>query len=100
MEIQSQLQFNQLSFDCVIINFYANWAPQSVQMTQLCNTLSKKYQTKFVHIEAETFPEITLTYSVTSVPTVVLIKVLFCLFRTIKLLSALKDLILPNFILF
>jgi thiol-disulfide isomerase/thioredoxin len=62
--------------DVVVINFYADWAPQCEQMNEVFQELVKLHpNVDFLQIEAENAPETSENYDVAAVPSFVLLKV-------------------------
>lgn len=81
VDIKSASSFDQLLRDAgrnlVVVHFWAAWAPQCQQMTDVMVELSKDAQLKniqFVKVEAEEVPEVSQKYEIVAVPTCVLIK--------------------------
>ncbi|RDD37402.1 Glutaredoxin-3 [Trichoplax sp. H2] len=58
-----------------VVHFWATWAAQCLQMNVVLDELANKYlNIKFVKIEAESMPEISLQYNIAAVPTFILMK--------------------------
>lgn len=63
--------------DLVVIHFYADWAAQCGPMNEVLEELDKQSElrgVKFAKCPAEDFPELSLKYNVTAVPTFVLLR--------------------------
>ena len=62
----------------LVINFYTTWAAPCKQMETILQTIAESYPAQtpptisFVHIDAETLPDISESYEVTAVPFLVL----------------------------
>eukprot|EP00043_Microstomoeca_roanoka_P016683 m.171815 g.171815 ORF g.171815 m.171815 type:complete len:364 (-) comp16507_c2_seq2:174-1265(-) len=70
------LQFiNDAKGSLVVVHFYADWAPQCKQMDEVIVELQKRYSAAaFARVEAENVVDLSEKFSVTAVPTVVLLK--------------------------
>ncbi|XP_041065777.1 glutaredoxin 3 isoform X1 [Carcharodon carcharias] len=59
----------------VVVHFWATWAPQCLQMNDVMTELSKEYpHVTFVKLEAESVPEVSEKYEISSVPTFLFFK--------------------------
>lgn len=59
-----------------MVHFWAPWAPQCAQMNDVMAELAKEHpQVSFVKLEAETVPEVSEKYEISSVPTFLFFKV-------------------------
>eukprot|EP01147_Barroeca_monosierra_P000552 gene552-3869_t len=66
---------NDAGSSVVVAHFWADWAPQCKQVDDVMSELAKRYLgLKFTRVEAEAVPELSEKFSVTVVPTVVLLK--------------------------
>uniref|UniRef100_A0A1A8GEZ9 Glutaredoxin 3 n=1 Tax=Nothobranchius korthausae TaxID=1143690 RepID=A0A1A8GEZ9_9TELE len=79
VEATSQQQFEDILSKAgkrlTVVHFYAPWAPQCGQMNEVMTVLAKEHaHTTFVKLEAETLPEVSEKYEISSVPTVVFFK--------------------------
>ncbi|XP_067101312.1 glutaredoxin 3 [Osmerus mordax] len=58
-----------------VVHFQASWAPQCAQMNEVMAELAKEHtHTTFVKLEAESVPEVSEKYEITSVPTILFFK--------------------------
>ncbi|XP_076855549.1 glutaredoxin 3 [Brachyhypopomus gauderio] len=58
-----------------VVHFFAPWAPQCGQMNDVMEVLAKEHkQTQFIKLEAETVPEVSEKYEISSVPTFLFFK--------------------------
>ncbi|KAJ9583293.1 hypothetical protein L9F63_022364 [Diploptera punctata] len=63
--------------DLVVVHFYADWAAQCGPMNEVIEELDKQSElrgVKFAKCPAEDFPELSMKYNVTAVPTFVLLR--------------------------
>ncbi|KAH0557964.1 glutaredoxin-3 [Cotesia glomerata] len=63
--------------ELLVIHFFAPWAEQCSQINDLFDTLAvadEYKKAKYAKLEAENFPDASIQYKITAVPTVVLIK--------------------------
>uniref|UniRef100_A0A1A7YRK9 Glutaredoxin 3 n=1 Tax=Iconisemion striatum TaxID=60296 RepID=A0A1A7YRK9_9TELE len=79
VEATNQQQFEDIlskTGKCLtVVHFHAPWAPQCGQMNEVMSVLAKEHtHTTFVKLEAETVPEVSEKYEISSVPTVVFFK--------------------------
>ncbi|XP_048407088.1 glutaredoxin 3 isoform X2 [Stegostoma tigrinum] len=59
----------------VVVHFWASWAHQCLQMNEVMTELSKEYpHVIFVKLEAESVPEVSEKYGISSVPTFLFFK--------------------------
>ncbi|XP_038071050.1 glutaredoxin-3-like [Patiria miniata] len=59
----------------LVVHFWASWAPQCVSMNDVMQEVAKQFlNVQFVKVEAESVPEISLKYDISSVPTFVFLK--------------------------
>ncbi|XP_034254908.1 glutaredoxin-3 [Thrips palmi] len=73
LEFEEYVNTNSLS----VVHFYAEWAPQCVQMNEVMEELSNQIEyraVKFAKCLAEEIPDVSLKYNITAVPTFVLIR--------------------------
>nr|QSX72247.1 glutaredoxin 3 [Halichondria panicea] len=76
-ELKKTDKFDQLvSYrGLTVVHFWAPWSEPCKQMAEAMEDLAKEYlNSKFIKIEAEEFPEISLKYEVVAVPTFLLFK--------------------------
>ena len=78
-DLASQSEFEEYvnSPSLSVIHFYAEWAPQCVQMNEVMGELSNQPEFKTVQFAkclAEDIPEVSLKHSVSAVPTFVLLR--------------------------
>ncbi|NXO21350.1 GLRX3 protein, partial [Cisticola juncidis] len=72
-------QFQQLlqrpDRSLVVVHFWASWAPQCAQMSEVMAALAREHsQVTFVQLEAEAVPEVSEKYGISSVPTFLFFK--------------------------
>ncbi|NWU41998.1 GLRX3 protein, partial [Hylia prasina] len=59
----------------VVVHFWASWAPQCAQMSEVMAALAREHsQVTFVQLEAEAVPEVSEKYGISSVPTFLFFK--------------------------
>ncbi|XP_022091869.1 glutaredoxin-3-like [Acanthaster planci] len=59
----------------LVVHFWASWAPQCVSMNDIMQEVAKQFlNVHFVKVEAESIPEVSLKYDISSVPTFVFLK--------------------------
>lgn len=81
LDVKSVQEFEQILTDAaswlVVAHFWADWAPQCAQMNEVLQELAQEplyVNCKFVKVEAEAIPELSQKYTVSAVPTCVLLK--------------------------
>ncbi|NWH94473.1 GLRX3 protein, partial [Aegithalos caudatus] len=72
-------QFQQLlqrpDRSLVVVHFWASWAPQCAQMSEVMAALAREHShVTFVQLEAEAVPEVSEKYGISSVPTFLFFK--------------------------
>ncbi|PFX21574.1 glutaredoxin-3-like [Stylophora pistillata] len=78
-EVNSQTEFDKIlgnsSSALTVVHFHAPWAPQCKQMNEVMTELAKENShVKFVKLEAENLPEVSIKYEISAVPTFLLFK--------------------------
>lgn len=80
-EVKTAEEFQQILKDTgsavVAVHFWADWAPQCTQISEVLQEMSKDgtyKQCMFVKVEAESVPEVSQKYKITAVPTCLLLK--------------------------
>ena len=63
----------------MVVHFWADWSPQCKQVDDVIKELAKRTPSAtFARVEAEAVVELSEKFTVTAVPTVVLLKVCLC----------------------
>eukprot|EP01135_Chromosphaera_perkinsii_P012421 Nk52_evm32s2657 gene=Nk52_evmTU32s2657 len=79
IEISNESQFEAAISEnlssLTVVHFWAQWAPQCVQMNDVMEELSRKHDNvQFMKIEAEEFEDLSEKYEISAVPTFIFIK--------------------------